>query len=214
MDCQEVAEGYKVHYTPMAPGNYLISIKYGGPNHISGSPFKAKVTGSRLVSVTNASETSTLTVDPVLRSSSSFLQSVMPRLGDSDASKVQIRGPGLSKASVGRRSSFSVDCSKAGKNMLQVGVYGPEVPCEEVLVKHMGGLQYNVSYLLNERGSYILVVKWGDDHVLFTLPSHCQTRWSSGFLGFSYTRRFLHEWVGKLAPFCIWGNVCVCLRWS
>uniref|UniRef100_A0A672HLH3 Uncharacterized protein n=1 Tax=Salarias fasciatus TaxID=181472 RepID=A0A672HLH3_SALFA len=143
-----------VHYTPMAPGNYLISIKYGGPNHISGSPFKAKVTGSRLVSVTNASETSTLTVDPVLRS-----------LGDSDASKVQIRGPGLSKASVGRRSSFSVDCSKAGKNMLQVGVYGPEVPCEEVLVKHMGGLQYNVSYLLNERGSYILVVKWGDDHV-------------------------------------------------
>ncbi|XP_029947767.1 filamin B a isoform X1 [Salarias fasciatus] len=165
MDCQEVAEGYKVHYTPMAPGNYLISIKYGGPNHISGSPFKAKVTGSRLVSVTNASETSTLTVDPVLRSSSSFLQSVMPRLGDSDASKVQIRGPGLSKASVGRRSSFSVDCSKAGKNMLQVGVYGPEVPCEEVLVKHMGGLQYNVSYLLNERGSYILVVKWGDDHV-------------------------------------------------
>lgn len=45
MDCQEVSEGYKVQYTPMAPGNYLISIKYGGPNHISGSPFKAKVTG-------------------------------------------------------------------------------------------------------------------------------------------------------------------------
>lgn len=46
MDCQEVPEGYKVHYTPMAPGNYLISIKYGGPNHITGSPFKAKVTGN------------------------------------------------------------------------------------------------------------------------------------------------------------------------
>lgn len=45
MDCQEVPEGYKVLYTPMAPGTYLISIKYGGPNHISGSPFKAKVTG-------------------------------------------------------------------------------------------------------------------------------------------------------------------------
>lgn len=45
MDCQEVSDGYKVQYTPMAPGNYLISIKYGGPNHISGSPFKAKVTG-------------------------------------------------------------------------------------------------------------------------------------------------------------------------
>lgn len=46
MDCQECPEGYKVQYTPMAPGNYLISIKYGGPNHITGSPFKAKVTGS------------------------------------------------------------------------------------------------------------------------------------------------------------------------
>ena len=45
MDCQEVPEGYKVLYTPMAPGNYLISIKYGGPHHIGGSPFKAKVTG-------------------------------------------------------------------------------------------------------------------------------------------------------------------------
>ncbi|XP_018518812.1 LOW QUALITY PROTEIN: filamin-B [Lates calcarifer] len=166
MDCQEVPEGYKVQYTPMAPGNYLISIKYGGPNHITGSPYKAKVTGPRLVNVTNASETSTLTVDPTVRaSSSSFTQSAMPRPGDSDASKVTSRGPGLSKAFVGQRSSFSVDCSKAGKNMLLVGVHGPQVPCEEVLVKHLGNLQYNVSYLLKERGNYVLVVKWGDDHI-------------------------------------------------
>uniref|UniRef100_A0A3Q1HBS1 Calponin-homology (CH) domain-containing protein n=1 Tax=Anabas testudineus TaxID=64144 RepID=A0A3Q1HBS1_ANATE len=166
MDCQEVPEGYKVQYTPMAPGNYMISIKYGGPNHITGSPYKAKVTGPRLVNVTNASETSTLTVDPVVRAaSSSFSQSAMPRLGDSDASKVLSRGPGLSKAFVGQMSSFSVDCSKAGKNMLMVGVHGPQVPCEEVMVKHLGNLQYNVSYLLKERGNYILVVKWGDDHI-------------------------------------------------
>lgn len=46
MDCQETPEGYKVMYTPMAPGNYLIGVKYGGPNHIVGSPFKAKVTGN------------------------------------------------------------------------------------------------------------------------------------------------------------------------
>lgn len=48
MDFQECPEGYKVSYTPMAPGNYLISIKYGGPQHIVGSPFKAKVTGELL----------------------------------------------------------------------------------------------------------------------------------------------------------------------
>ncbi|XP_026581769.1 filamin-C-like, partial [Pseudonaja textilis] len=44
MDCQECPEGHKVTYMPMAPGSYLISIKYGGPQHIVGSPFKAKVT--------------------------------------------------------------------------------------------------------------------------------------------------------------------------
>lgn len=45
MDCVECPEGYRITYTPMAPGNYLISIKYGGPYHIVGSPFKAKITG-------------------------------------------------------------------------------------------------------------------------------------------------------------------------
>lgn len=45
MDCEEVPEGYQVRYSPMAPGDYLISIRYGGPQHIRGSPFKAKVTG-------------------------------------------------------------------------------------------------------------------------------------------------------------------------
>lgn len=47
MDCVECPEGYRVTYTPMAPGNYLISIKYGGPYHIVGSPFKAKITGKQ-----------------------------------------------------------------------------------------------------------------------------------------------------------------------
>uniref|UniRef100_A0A3B3DLP1 Uncharacterized protein n=1 Tax=Oryzias melastigma TaxID=30732 RepID=A0A3B3DLP1_ORYME len=176
MECQEVPEGYKVQYTPMAPGNYLISIKYGGPNHISGSPFKARVTGSRLINVTNMSETSTLTLDPSIRVSSSFSQSAASRPGSSDASKVVSRGPGLSKASVGQGSSFTLDCSKAGKNMLLVGVYGPQAPCEEVLVKHMGNLQYNVTYILKERGNYILVVKWGDDHIPgspFNSPCSC-----------------------------------------
>ncbi|XP_062400673.1 filamin-B [Sardina pilchardus] len=164
MECQECPEGYKVQYTPMAPGNYLISIKYGGPNHITGSPFKAKVTGPRLVNVTNASETSTLMVDPVTKHSAAAVHSALPRAA-SDASKVLSRGPGLSKAFIGQKSSFSVDCSQAGKNMLLVGVHGPNTPCEEVMVKHMGNLQYNVSYVLKERGSYVLAVKWGEEHI-------------------------------------------------
>ncbi|CAM4731422.1 unnamed protein product [Leuciscus chuanchicus] len=164
MECQECPEGFKVHYTPMAPGNYIITIKYGGPNHITGSPFKAKVTGPRLVNVTNASEMSTLMVESVSRSSSVNSYSSSPRAA-SDASKVLSRGPGLSKAFVGQRAAFTVDCSKAGKNMLLVGVHGPLTPCEEILVKHTGNMQYNISYILKERGNYILAVKWGDEHI-------------------------------------------------
>ncbi|KAG7270234.1 hypothetical protein CRUP_013951 [Coryphaenoides rupestris] len=139
--------------------------EYGGPNHIKDSPFRARVSGSRLVHVSNASETSTLTVDPVVQASSSPWQTSGPSQPLSDAGKVLSRGPGLSKAFAGQKSSFSVDCSKAGQNMLMVGVRGPQVPCEELLVRHVGGGQYNVSYLLKERGGYLLAVKWGDDHI-------------------------------------------------
>lgn len=53
----------------------------------------------------------------------------------------------------------------SGRNMLLVGVDGPKVPCEEILVKHLGNRVYNVSYQLKEKGEYILVVKWGDEHI-------------------------------------------------
>lgn len=40
----EVEEGHKVHYTPLVPGLYNISVKYNC-YHIFGSPFKATCTG-------------------------------------------------------------------------------------------------------------------------------------------------------------------------
>uniref|UniRef100_A0A2K5S882 Filamin B n=1 Tax=Cebus imitator TaxID=2715852 RepID=A0A2K5S882_CEBIM len=164
MDCQETPEGYKVMYTPMAPGNYLISVKYGGPNHIVGSPFKAKVTGQRLVSPGSANETSSILVESVTRSSTETCYSAIPK-ASSDASKVTSKGAGLSKAFVGQKSSFLVDCSKAGSNMLLIGVHGPTTPCEEVSMKHVGNQQYNVTYVVKERGDYVLAVKWGEEHI-------------------------------------------------
>ncbi|CAK6970914.1 filamin-A isoform X1 [Scomber scombrus] len=162
MDCVECPEGYRVTYTPMAPGNYLISIKYGGPYHIVGSPFKAKITGSKLVSSHSMHETSSVMVDPLTRAITCSQAGAPPQ---SDASKVVAKGLGLTKGFIGQKNSFSVDCSKAGRNMLLVGVDGPKVPCEEILVKHLGNRLYNVSYQLKEKGEYILVVKWGDDHI-------------------------------------------------
>ncbi|XP_071358744.1 filamin-C-like isoform X7 [Trachinotus anak] len=165
MDCQDCPEGYKVSYTPMAPGNYLISIKYGGPQHIVGSPFKAKVSGPRLSGGHSLHETSSVLVETVTKSSvmgGAFAS--LPKFS-SDASKVISRGAGLSKAFVGQKNTFTVDCSKAGTNMLMVGVHGPKTPCEEVYVKHMGNRMYNVTYTVKEQGSYILIVKWGDENV-------------------------------------------------
>ncbi|XP_034777813.2 filamin-C-like isoform X4 [Acipenser ruthenus] len=164
MDCNECPEGYKVIYTPMAPGNYLISIKYGGPQHIVGSPFKAKVTGARLSGGHSLHETSTVLVETVTKSGTVGGYGAMPKFS-SDATKVVSRGAGLSKAFVGQKNTFTVDCSKAGTNMLMVGVHGPKTPCEEVYVKHMGNRMYNVTYTVKEKGDYILIVKWGDENV-------------------------------------------------
>uniref|UniRef100_A0A452QDZ8 Filamin A n=1 Tax=Ursus americanus TaxID=9643 RepID=A0A452QDZ8_URSAM len=113
MDCQECPEGYRVTYTPMAPGSYLISIKYGGPYHIGGSPFKAKVTGPRLVSNHSLHETSSVFVDSLTKTASAPQHGALGA-GSTDASKVLAKGLGLSKAYVGQKSSFTVDCSKAG----------------------------------------------------------------------------------------------------
>ncbi|XP_036800547.1 filamin-A-like isoform X10 [Oncorhynchus mykiss] len=167
MDCQDCPEGYKVTYTPMAPGSYLITIKYGGPSHIVGSPFKAKVTGARLSGGHSLHETSSVLVETVtksLSSSSSMGVAYGPKFS-SDASKVVSRGAGLSKAFVGQKNTFTVDCSNAGTNMLMVGVHGPKTPCEEVYVKHLGNRMYNVTYTVKEQGNYILIVKWGDENV-------------------------------------------------
>lgn len=82
--------------------------KYPWSDIISLSP------GPRLVNVSNASETSTLMVDPVVQSQAANAYSSIPRFS-SDAAKVACKGPGLSKAYMGQKASFSVDCSKAGK---------------------------------------------------------------------------------------------------
>lgn len=52
-----------------------------------------------------------------------------------------------------------------GSNVLFVALYGPRGPCDEVYVKHMGSNLYNVNYNAKDRGDYVLIVKWGDDHI-------------------------------------------------
>lgn len=60
-------------------------------------------------------ETSTVLVETVTKATSSVggSYSALPKFS-SDASKVVARGPGLTKAFVGQKNTFTVDCSKAG----------------------------------------------------------------------------------------------------
>uniref|UniRef100_A0A671Y2Z2 Filamin C n=1 Tax=Sparus aurata TaxID=8175 RepID=A0A671Y2Z2_SPAAU len=142
MDCRECPEGYKITYTPMAPGNYLITIKYGGPQHIVGSPFKAKITGARLSGGHSLHETSSVLVETVTKTSkvggaySSSSSTTSTKL-TSDASKVVCRGTGLSKALVGQKNNFTVDCSKAGEHSF--GVQPPPTPEGNIWYQHADG---------------------------------------------------------------------------
>ena len=52
-----------------------------------------------------------------------------------EASACVAHGEGLDRPRVGRQNSFLVDCSAGGSNVLFVGVYGPDTPCEEVHVR-------------------------------------------------------------------------------
>ncbi|KAI5640019.1 hypothetical protein NE865_07590 [Phthorimaea operculella] len=164
MDCTEVEEGYKVRYTPLAPGFYFLSVKYNGA-HIVGSPFKIECTGQKLAEV-GAQETSSVSVETVQKVSKSAqkLGPVLPRF-KSDASKVTSKGMGLKKAYLNKHNIFTVHCGDAGNNILYVGIYGPKGPCDEVQLKHKGKNNYECWYVVRDRGEYIVIVKWGDEHI-------------------------------------------------
>ncbi|KAJ6639385.1 Filamin-A, partial [Pseudolycoriella hygida] len=164
MDCSEIDEGYKVRYTPLLPGEYFMSIKYNNV-HIVGSPSKIVCSGDNLCEE-GAQETSSVIVETVSKYSKGSNKSgpVLPNF-KSDASKVTTKGMGLKKAFLGKQNQFTVGATDAGNNILYIGMYGPKGPCEEVQVKHMGRNIYQVNYYIRERGEYILIIKWGEDHI-------------------------------------------------
>lgn len=69
--------------------------------------------------------------DNILRSNSRQI----PVQFSSSAAECVAQGQGLDRPMVGRHNSFTVDCSRAGNNVLFVGIHGPETPCEEVHVR-------------------------------------------------------------------------------
>ncbi|XP_006811450.2 filamin-C-like [Saccoglossus kowalevskii] len=164
MDVEEVPEGYKCSYTPMAPGDYFVTIKYAGAHHIVGSPFKVKVTGVNKAGVTGIHESSQVVVETVTKTTTTTNYGSMPKF-TSDASKIVSTGMGLKKGFINKKAQFTVNASDAGQNMLTVGIAGPKTPCEEIIVKHNGKNRYVINYILKEKGNYIMLVKWGEEHI-------------------------------------------------
>ncbi|XP_059165585.1 filamin-A-like isoform X3 [Physella acuta] len=161
LECREVEDGYEFSYSPTAPGDYLICIRYAGVN-IAGSPFKAKIEGQGKPSAMQ--EHASVVVETVTKTSTTTRFSGIQRFS-SDASKVTAKGSGLTQAFRGKPASFTVDASGAGNNIMYIGMMGPKGPCEELIVKHQGSLKYSVNYIVKDSGRYMLIIKWGDQEI-------------------------------------------------
>ncbi|XP_050952646.1 filamin-B isoform X3 [Labeo rohita] len=163
-----------VSYTAQEPGDYEVSVMFD-EEHVSQSPFYVSVSAATDKSLTQGQNSSAIDHNQMCNSyeEPSLSDTEINTTSDSsaepvflsDASKVICHGPGLSKGFLGHKNTFYVDCSKAGRNLLFVGMHGPTIPCERVSIIHMGGHQYRINYAAKERGKYILAVKWGDEHI-------------------------------------------------
>lgn len=112
MDCSEVEDGYKVHYTPLTPGDYFITVKYNG-FHIPGSPFHVPATGDKLAEG-GVQESSSVVVETTAKVASKKTTGVNLPSFTSDASKVNSKGMGLKRAYMNKQNTFSVAAADAG----------------------------------------------------------------------------------------------------
>lgn len=161
LDAYELEKGYKVRYTPLAPGAYFASIKYNGI-HAPGSPFKIPVEGKELGG-NGYNETSHVKIDAVAKTSKGTVAVVPEYQGD--ANKVTAKGAGLNKFFPGRPAAFQIDTGLAGTNLLMVGVVTTKGPCEEVVVRHQGSGHYVCSYRIPDRVKGFVFIKYGDKEI-------------------------------------------------
>lgn len=157
--CLEIDEGYEFTYVPMAPGEYMITIKYSNVT-IAGCPSVATVAGKGQPS--QIKEASTLVVETVEKKPGASPKKKFV----GDASKVVAKGNGLQKAFMGRPATFTVDVKGAGQGLMTVGILTPSGnPVEELTYKKQRGTVYTVNYRSSEKGEHQLIIRWGQDEI-------------------------------------------------
>ncbi|GAU89920.1 hypothetical protein RvY_02412-2 [Ramazzottius varieornatus] len=81
-----------------------------------------------------------------------------------DASRVRLRGKGLTEAKVKEEAEFIIDGSDAGPGEPEVLISGikADIP---VTLEHLGNNVYKATYVAQHSGAYLLTVKWSGDVV-------------------------------------------------
>ncbi|KAL4712562.1 hypothetical protein ACJJTC_007578 [Scirpophaga incertulas] len=110
--------------------------------------------GGNLAEV-GAQETSSVTVETVQKVSKQGQKQgpVLPHF-KSDASKVQSKGMGLKKAYLNKHNQFTVHAGDAAPSLNHLSRLRTKVRTN-----------YECWYVVRDRGDYIVIVKWGDDHI-------------------------------------------------
>ena len=67
---------------------------------------------------------------------------------------------------INETGTFAIDAKDAGGcGLLEIGVCGPDSPCDFVSVKHNGDYTFNVNYAIPEPGETTINIKWHGDHI-------------------------------------------------
>lgn len=88
---------------------------------------------------------------------------VIPEAADPTKVKVQNISP---IANVGKVNNFIIDASKAGgSGYLEIGILGPTQPANQIFVEHIGDYKFEVKFVVVEKGTFLVSVKWHGEHV-------------------------------------------------
>jgi filamin len=159
IQCSEIDEGYEFTYVPMAPGDYLITIKYCNVT-IAGCPTKAKVSGSGKPSA--VTEQSSLAIETVEKKPGA----VATKRFFGDASKIVAKGNGLKKSFLNRPANFTIELKDAGNSLLTVGMITPDGnPVDELTYKKQRGTTYQIVYKSAVKGEHTMHIRWGNEDI-------------------------------------------------
>ncbi|CAF0883461.1 unnamed protein product [Rotaria sordida] len=159
-------------YNKLNEGRTILSIMHEKDNDIGNETTTATTT--QTTTTTTTSRNSLIPNQSVLNPIRSSIRStthvdldILRSSMIGDASQVCVFGTGLYETKPRRKTTFKIDASQAGPGLLLVGLYSSFGPCERLVVKRImpssPSYIYKVSYRVQVRGQYMLVILYGSN---------------------------------------------------